>query len=329
LTAGLVCAGFLTHPSPAFAGSGWDTQTTHAVTLDRQGTVAELSTAAATVGDFLRERGITVGDHDFVSPASETPITDRMTIEYRAAVPVVIVTARERTTVYTSASDVAAMLAEQGIGLGSNDRVSPSLSQPIRAREVVRISRVVTWQRNELRAIAPPTVARVDASLAPGATRVVKNGVAGQREVTVAFAQRDGGPISARIVHSSIVRKPQPRIVALGLDEFEAFQRLSQDGGARAFAQANAMRMIATAYTAGCYGCSGITATGRPAGHGIVAVDPRVIPLGAKLYIPGYGYAVAGDTGGAIVGNRIDLGFNSLRDALLFGRREVIVYRLK
>ncbi len=71
------------------------------------------------------------------------------------------------------------------------------------------------------------------------------------------------------------------------------------------------MEMIATAYTADCAGCGGMTAIGRRAGHGIVAVDPRVIPLGTRLYIPGYGLAVAGDTGGAIVGNRIDLGFDS------------------
>jgi 3D (Asp-Asp-Asp) domain-containing protein len=89
------------------------------------------------------------------------------------------------------------------------------------------------------------------------------------------------------------------------------------------------IQMIATAYTAGSAGGGGMTAIGRPAGHGIVAVDPRVIPLGTRLYISGYGYAVAGDTGGDIVGNRIDLGFDSLREALLFGRRDVTVYRLK
>ena len=86
--------------------------------------------------------------------------------------------------------------------------------------------------------------------------------------------------------------------------------------------------MVATAYTAGCPGCSGYTATGYRAGHGIVAVDPRVIPLGTKLYIPGYGFAIAGDTGGAIVGDRIDLGFDSLDDAVAFGRRSVKVYTL-
>jgi 3D (Asp-Asp-Asp) domain-containing protein len=87
--------------------------------------------------------------------------------------------------------------------------------------------------------------------------------------------------------------------------------------------------MIATAYTASCGGCDGMTAIGRRAGRGIVAVDPRVIPLGTRLYIPGYGPAIAGDTGGSIVGRRIDLGFDSVRDAMLFGRRDITVYKLK
>ena len=84
--------------------------------------------------------------------------------------------------------------------------------------------------------------------------------------------------------------------------------------------------MIATAYTANCYGCSGWTKSGRHAGHGIVAVDPAVIPLGSHLYIPGYGKAIAGDTGGAIQGRRVDLGFNTDAAALRFGRRNVLVY---
>jgi 3D (Asp-Asp-Asp) domain-containing protein len=98
---------------------------------------------------------------------------------------------------------------------------------------------------------------------------------------------------------------------------------------AAAHAAGSALKMIATAYTAGCYGCSGITATGSRAGQGIVAVDPRIIPLGTRLYVPGYGKAIAGDTGGAIKGLRIDLGFNSLADALRFGRREITVYVLR
>jgi 3D (Asp-Asp-Asp) domain-containing protein len=87
--------------------------------------------------------------------------------------------------------------------------------------------------------------------------------------------------------------------------------------------------MMATAYTPWCTGCSGRTALGYQAGYGIVAVDPRVIPLGSRLYIPGYGEAIAGDTGGSIKGSRIDLGFNRYRDARQFGRREITVYLLR
>ena len=63
--------------------------------------------------------------------------------------------------------------------------------------------------------------------------------------------------------------------------------------------------------------------------YGVVAVDPRVIPLGTKLYIEGYGYAVAEDTGGAIKGNRIDLCYTDRAKAEAFGRRNVKVYILK
>lgn len=85
----------------------------------------------------------------------------------------------------------------------------------------------------------------------------------------------------------------------------------------------------ATAYTAHCAGCSGITATGinllTHPNKKVIAVDPDVIPLGSKVYVEGYGYAVAGDTGGAIDGNRIDVFIPSLSEALKFGVRTVEV----
>ncbi|WP_183040867.1 peptidoglycan-binding protein [Salipaludibacillus neizhouensis] len=87
--------------------------------------------------------------------------------------------------------------------------------------------------------------------------------------------------------------------------------------------------MEATAYTAGCEGCSGITATGidlrdQP-NKKVVAVDPSVIPLGSIVEVEGYGRAVAGDTGGAIKGNKIDLHVASKDDAFAFGRKDVNV----
>jgi 3D (Asp-Asp-Asp) domain-containing protein len=67
--------------------------------------------------------------------------------------------------------------------------------------------------------------------------------------------------------------------------------------------------VYATWYTASSAGGGGVTATGTGVYKGIVAVDPRVIPLGTRMYIPGYGYGTAADTGGSITGNIIDLGY--------------------
>lgn len=75
------------------------------------------------------------------------------------------------------------------------------------------------------------------------------------------------------------------------------------------------MRVYATHYDSHCLGCDEWTAIGMRAGKGVIAVDPKVIPLRSKVYIPGYGLAVAGDTGGAIKGNIIDLGFDDARTA--------------
>jgi 3D (Asp-Asp-Asp) domain-containing protein/LysM repeat protein len=89
----------------------------------------------------------------------------------------------------------------------------------------------------------------------------------------------------------------------------------------------------ATAYTADCEGCSGVTATGVDLKENpdakVIAVDPDVIPLGSKVYVEGYGYATAEDTGGAIQGNKIDVFIPSKDQAVDFGRKTVNVQVLE
>ncbi|NEU30559.1 LysM peptidoglycan-binding domain-containing protein [bacterium LRH843] len=93
--------------------------------------------------------------------------------------------------------------------------------------------------------------------------------------------------------------------------------------------QTNSKEMIvkATAYTASCEGCSGITATGinlkENPNAKVISVDPSVIPLGSKVYVEGYGEAIAGDTGRAIKGNKIDVFMPSKQDAINFGVKEL------
>lgn len=92
---------------------------------------------------------------------------------------------------------------------------------------------------------------------------------------------------------------------------------------------AQTMTVEATAYTAYCTGCSGVTANGTDLranpGAKVIAVDPRVIPLGSRVWVEGYGEAIAADTGGAIKGNRIDVFIPTQDGALNWGRRTVTV----
>ena len=89
------------------------------------------------------------------------------------------------------------------------------------------------------------------------------------------------------------------------------------------------MTVEATAYTAYCEGCSGTTANGtnlRANPHlKVIAVDPRIIPLGTKVWVEGYGEAIAADTGGAIKGNKIDVFIPNLNNAYEWGRRTVTI----
>ena len=87
------------------------------------------------------------------------------------------------------------------------------------------------------------------------------------------------------------------------------------------------MTMNSTGYTR--FENTNRTAMGLPAKFGVVAVDRRLIKLGTRLYVEGYGYAIAGDTGGAIKGNRIDLCFDEYNQAIRWGRRQVRVHILK
>lgn len=89
------------------------------------------------------------------------------------------------------------------------------------------------------------------------------------------------------------------------------------------------LTMEATAYTASCEGCTGITATGinlleNPDAK-VISVDPTVIPLGSKVYVEGYGEAIAGDTGGGIKGNKIDVFIASKEEAIKFGVKQLKV----
>ncbi|HVA38494.1 MAG TPA: ubiquitin-like domain-containing protein [Candidatus Dormibacteraeota bacterium] len=287
-------------------------------------------TSAATVGAVLADDGIRLGSRDLVAPAAGTEVTPGLDIRYERAVDVTIVSGTIRLTIHTPGPTVGDVLRHEGIALGMYDRVTPKPSEPVRANEQITIVRVTEWTRTLDRRVTPPVEHRISYTMRPGAMKVLAPGKPGEERVTIRYIQREGAPLTRKVTTRSVLVKPKPKVVAEGVGDWNRFRQLASRGGSFAGTIAyTAMHMVATAYTPFCTGCDGYTATGLRAGYGLVAVDPRVIPLGTKLFIPGYGPAIAADTGGAIRGNRIDLGFEHYAEAMAFGRRSIVVYILR
>lgn len=161
-----------------------------------------------------------------------------------------------------------------------------------------------------------------DPTLALGREVVAESGTPGVAVETVRRIYQGARVVSVAIVGETVVRRARQEVVHVGAKLPEVSR------GNLVGRVAATLNMIATAYWADPSWSNGRTATGVPARYGVAAVDPSVIPLGTSLYIPGYGYAVAADTGGAIIGDRIDLCFDTGQQAMDYGRQSVTVYEL-
>lgn len=171
-----------------------------------------------------------------------------------------------------------------------------------------------------------PYEVRYEFSRAVGAGRLVKvqDGRPGELVREYRIVRQNNGAAERKLVRERRV-EPIPAVYHMGRAGYVASRG--------AFHRGRVLEMEATAYdpsprTIGPR-ATGRTATGIRAVFGVAAVDPRVIPLGSLLFIEGYGYAIAADTGRAIKGNRIDLCYDRRHQALGFGRKKVRVHVLR
>jgi 3D (Asp-Asp-Asp) domain-containing protein len=215
--------------------------------------------------------------------------------------------------VHTTQVTVQALLRQLDIHLSPEDRSDPSLTAAIKDGMTVTITRIshatVTREIEQ----PSPVVTRLDPSLI-GVPCVVRRGRSGLVEETTVIWKKNG-VVAIRWVESTrVVRAPTPTVILRGVSPSR--------GGAR-----RVLNVVATAYDPSPASCgrrsTGHTAMGLKAGRGVIAVDPHVIPLGSRVFVEGYGFAIAADTGGAIKGNRIDVCFDNRWEALHWGRHTV------
>ncbi|WP_324716344.1 3D domain-containing protein [Carboxydochorda subterranea] len=280
------------------------------------------------VADALRQLGVQLREGDRTEPALGVEVHPGMTIRVQRAFDVIVTVDGQHVETLAVGGTVGELLRERAIRLGPLDEVTPALDQPVTPGTAVRVVRVQEVTRTRREPIPFKTLRWAEPRWEKGKTGILREGREGVVEYTERLRYEDGKLVSTTVVGTRRIQEPVAQIIGVGTRI--VWRTLRTPAGVIRYREA--LPMIATAYYPGPEStgrsADGVTATGMRAGLGVVAVDPRVIPLGTRLYIPGYGLAVAGDVGGAIKGRRIDLGFNTLREALHFGRRPVTVYVL-
>ncbi|MGF7185228.1 3D (Asp-Asp-Asp) domain-containing protein [Desulfitispora alkaliphila] len=222
----------------------------------------------------------------------------------------------------TKKQTVSELLEEAQIEVGSDDIVKPGLLHPIEDDQVVEVIRVTIENLSEFEAIPYETEFREDDAILEGTQRVLRNGEEGEKEYIYELVYYNGEKLSKEIAEIKIVKDPVGKVIARGT---KPRPKTVASRGGQELRYREEITMKASAYTH----TGNRTYTGAIPKVGIVAVDPNVIPLGTRLYIEGYGRAVASDIGSAIKGNRIDLFMDTRDEALKWGMRNVKVYILE
>ncbi|MCQ2559533.1 MAG: 3D domain-containing protein, partial [Clostridia bacterium] len=223
-------------------------------------------------------------------------------------------------TYQTVAATVGDFLAEAKITLDNDDYCQPQKSQVIDRALTVKVVRVEYVNEIRHKDLPYQIVEQESYDLPKGQTELAQPGFNGLEEQHWQQKYENGVLISENMTSSLVVNEPVDQIITVGKSE-DSFVTINGVN----YKYTSELDLRATAYTYTGFR----TATGINPYRGIVAVDTSVIPFGTKLYIEGYGIAIAADRGGAIKGNRVDLFMESYNEAIHWGIKNVKAYVLK
>jgi 3D (Asp-Asp-Asp) domain-containing protein len=294
------------------------------VSIKVDGQTITLQTRALTVQGALEEAGVVLQKADgYELVGEEEKLNDGATIEVTRAMPVKVWKAG-RTTEYTiGRKTVRDVLNAVGVDY-KGFQVYPGLDTEVTPDMTIHIISPTNKLTTETRDIPYEVEMRNNDNLPRGRQNVISPGQNGQEKVTYREI-KVGSETVRQELNREVLSEPVPEIVEVGTGN-----NLNMIETSRGFVRYRSARTVeASAYTMAEGSGTGLTSTGVVPYHGVVAVDPDVIPYGTRMYIPGYGFAVAADCGGAINGNTIDLFMEDYGDAISWGRRDVTVYFLE
>ncbi|WP_062051212.1 G5 and 3D domain-containing protein [Bacillus sp. JCM 19034] len=299
-------------------------------------------TTSKTVEELITELEIEYKEHDVVEPELSATIEEHMELIYESSFLVELISDGEQQEIWTTSTTVADFLEREELELNELDRVEPDLEERLEEETSIQVVRVEKVTDVVEETIDFATVTRKDDDLLAGKEEVVQSGEKGKIEKHYEVILEDGEEVSRELVKEETVKESSDRIVAVGTKEpapttsrghdpvqtsNNSSNSSSSNESSSSASGGTTMTVQSTAYTANCSGCSGVTATGINLNENrnmkVIAVDPNVIPLGSKVHVEGYGTAIAGDTGGAIVGNKIDVHMPTTADAKNWGNRTV------
>lgn len=290
-----------------------------------------------TVGDALAQAGVAVDGNDSVTPPVQTAAADGMTVQVLRRKNVTVTADGKTAAATVDAGTVAQALVQTGTAVGPDDTTSVSAQTGVTDGMNIKVTRVVYKDLTLTEAIPFRTVVRNDPTTTANVRKVQTAGQNGVRTVVTRQKLCDGVAVGSTVLSSAVTAQPVDQVELVGtMSRREGTAQVSgagtlTDKNGRTVSYRKLLTGRCTAYTGG-----GTTSTGRRAAYGLVAVNPKIIPYGTRLYIasPGggvvYGYAVAADTGGAAMSNRIvaDLYYDTYSGCEQIGSRTMNVYVL-
>ena len=289
---------------------------------------SNLHTTAHTVGEALYESGLTLYEADQVVPDLDAPITPGLVVRIERSRAVTLDVGGQKTALRSMAPTVEALLEEQGLVLGPKDYVLPSLSSPLEVEQKVSVVRVHDEYYVQEIPIGFEVRYQPDPELEIDQRQVASWGREGAMRKRMRVHYENDKQVYETKEEAWIAQEPVDRVINYGTKI--VLRKLETPEGTVTYWRK--LRVLATSYNAPTAGkpfdhpTYGITRLGWRASKGIIAVDPRVVNLRQPVYVPDYGLAVAGDTGGAIKWRRIDLCFDD--DNLELWYRWVDLYLL-